>query len=91
MDTSDLSPADLDAIHRCQKISAQDWIRISQWGSETGALKDWQSGIAATLGGYAARDWAKPPSVKQAKRGLEILRLAEEEGGPLAAEAAQAD
>lgn len=79
-----VSPAELDAIHRCQKLSAQQWIRISQWGSETGILKDWQSGIAATLGGYAARDWAKAPTVKQAKRALEILRLAEEEGGPLA-------
>lgn len=88
-DAIDLSPVEFDAIHRCQKVSAQDWIRVSQWGSSTGMLKDWQSGIAATLGGYAARDWSKSPSVKQAKRGLEILRLAEEEGGPLSAVAAE--
>lgn len=88
-DTIDLSPAEFDAIHRCQKVSAQDWIRISQWGSETGSLKDWQAGIAATLGGYAARDWSKAPSIKQAKRGLEILRLAEEEGGPLSVQSAE--
>ncbi len=81
-DTPTLSPAELDAIHRCQSVSAQDWIAISEWGNSSGKLKDWQSGIAGTLGGYAARDWAKPPSVKQAKRGVEILQIAETEGGP---------
>lgn len=77
-----LSPAELDAMHRCQGISAQEWIAISQWGAETGNLKDWQCGIAATLSGYAARDWAKAPSVKQALRGVEILNIAEAEGAP---------
>jgi len=84
---SALSPAELDAIHRCQGISAQQWIAISQWGSETGQLQDWQCGIAGTLGTYAAQDWAKPPSVKQAKYGVDILKLAEGEGGPLSGDA----
>ncbi|MBW0145778.1 AIPR family protein [Sphingomicrobium clamense] len=84
--SSNLSPADLNAMERCQAVSAQDWIEISRWGNSTGKLKDWQSGIAATLGGYAARDWTKPPSVKQAHRGVEIIRLAEDEGGPLSGE-----
>ncbi|MGQ3489062.1 AIPR family protein [Roseovarius pacificus] len=79
-DNADLTPAELDAMHRCQGVSAQDWIAISQWGAETGHLKDWQSGIAATLSGYAARDWTKAPSPKQAKRGVEILQIAEAEG-----------
>lgn len=77
-----LTPAELDAMHRCQAVSAKDWIAVSQWGSETGTLQKWQCGIAATLSGYAAGDWAKAPSTKQAKHGVEILRLAEGEGGP---------
>ena len=77
------SPAEFDAMHRCQGVSAKDWIAISQWGAETGELKDWQAGIAATLSGYAARDWVKAPSLKQAKHGIEILRIAEAEGAPL--------
>lgn len=80
---SGLTPAELDAMHRCQAVSAKDWIAVSQWGSETGALQKWQCGIAATLSGYAAGDWARAPSPKQAKHGVEILRLAEGEGGPL--------
>lgn len=80
---SSLTPAELDAMHRCQAVSAKDWIAVSQWGSETGTLQKWQCGIAATLSGYAAGDWAKAPSPKQAKHGVEILRLAMEEGGPL--------
>ncbi|SFO30253.1 AIPR family protein [Sphingomonas sp. OK281] len=85
-DVSNLTPAELDAIHHCQKITAEEWIRISKWGSETGRLKDWQTGIAGTLGTYAARDWSKSPSSKQAKRGLEILLIAREDGGPLASD-----
>ena len=81
--TSSLSPADLDAIHRCQSVSAQDWIAISEWGKSSGKLKPWQSGIAGTLGVYAAQDWSKPPSVKQARQGIKILGIAESEGGPL--------
>lgn len=81
-DTS-LTPAELDAMHRCQAVSAKDWIAVSQWGSETGNLQKWQCGIAATLSGYAAGDWAKAPSVKQAKYGVEMLQLAAGEGGPL--------
>ena len=78
-----LTPAEIDAIHRCQGISAQEWIAISQWGRETGNLKDWQCGIAATLSGYAAQDWRRAPSPKQAARGLEILQIVEAEGAPL--------
>lgn len=79
---SSLSPVELDAIHRCQSVSAQDWLSISEWGNSSGKLKSWQTGIAGTLSTYAAQDWTKPPSVKQAKRGVEILQIAESEGGP---------
>lgn len=76
-----LSPADLDAMHLCQELSAQDWIAISEWGNATGELKSWQIGIAGTLGTYAAQDWSRSPSVKQARRGAEIIKHAKEEGG----------
>lgn len=80
--TSSLTPAELDAIHRCQGISAQQWLTISEWGSSSGKLKAWQFGIAGTLSTYAAQDWSKPPSVKQAMQAIKILQLVEAEGGP---------
>ncbi|MGH7484418.1 MAG: AIPR family protein, partial [bacterium] len=65
-------------IARCLEIDAETWFRIQVWGSETGKLLDWQCGIANTLAGYAAGAWKRKPSEKQAKRGVEILGLAEE-------------
>jgi hypothetical protein len=65
-------------IARCLEIDAETWFKIQVWGSETGKLEQWQCGIANTLAGYAAGGWRRKPSEKQAKRGVEILELAEE-------------
>lgn len=65
-------------IAKCLEVSAETWFKIQMWGSETGRLLDWQCGIANTLAGYAAAGWKRKPSEKQAKRGVEILELAEE-------------
>lgn len=78
-----LSLEDLTAMQQCQALSPQEWIGISQWGNETGKLKSWQIGIASTLSGYAAAGWEHPPSIKQARHGVKIIKLAEEDDGPL--------
>jgi hypothetical protein len=65
-------------IARCLEVDAETWFKIQLWGSETGRLAEWQCGIANTLAGYAAGGWRRKPSEKQAKRGVEILELAEE-------------
>lgn len=65
-------------IAKCIEIPAETWFKIQVWGSQTGALAEWQCGVANTLAGYAAAGWKRKPSEKQAKRGIEILKLAEE-------------
>ena len=41
-------------IARYKELNSGEWHEIVEWGAETGSLKDWQSGIASTLSGYAA-------------------------------------
>jgi len=78
--TQELSHEDLEHIYTCQKLSALEWIQISKWGKRTEKLHDWEWGIAHTLSGYAIGDWSKQPSVKQAKHGARMVKLAEDEG-----------
>jgi hypothetical protein len=65
-------------VARCIAVDAERWFKIQLWGSKTGELEAWQCGIANTLSGYAAGGWRRKPSEKQARHGVEILRLAEE-------------
>ena len=62
--------------------TAKHWIEIVGWGARSGSLQKWQLGIATTLAGYSAAGWTNVPSKKQAKHGVEILRVSDVEGGP---------
>jgi hypothetical protein len=61
------------------EVSGQDWFSISAWGQKNADLKDWEVGLAASLGALALAGWKKAPSVKQAKHGVRILKLAADE------------
>jgi hypothetical protein len=75
-----ISPDDLRFIQACKAIDGPLWLRIHAWGKKSGQLEKWQYGIAHTLAGYAASDWEKEPSVKQAKHGVVIVELARQAG-----------
>ncbi len=75
-----LSPEDYRNMEICKSIDGEGWLRIHAWGIKTGKLAKWQIGIAHTIAGYAASDWGKGPSQKQAKHGAAMLNLAREEG-----------
>ena len=75
-----LSAEDRENIARVMQVKPEDWLHLIGWGSRSQKLRGWQIGIATTLAGYAAASWTKVPSQKQAKRGREILRVAEEHG-----------
>jgi hypothetical protein len=59
-------------------VSSEIWFGISHWAKETQNLLPWQRALAFSLGKIAAR--RGEPSVKQAKRGLEILEEAQDLG-----------
>ena len=77
-----LTATDRQNIARVMQISAKDWIDVVGWGARSGILHKWQLGIATTLAGYSAAGWTNVPSKKQAKHGVEILWIADVEGGP---------
>ena len=76
-----LTPVDRENIARVMQVPAETWIHISGWGAKTRNLEGWLVSIATTLASYAAGDWQRVPSVKQAKHGVGILQIAAELDG----------
>lgn len=64
----------------CMRLSAEQWFAIHLWGTRTGRLAKWQSGIAHTLSSYAGSGWERSPTAKQARHGIRILEIAAEQG-----------
>ncbi len=75
-----MSREDLEDMERCRRVDGPTWLHVHAWGKRAGVLQSWQAGIAHTLAGYAAADWERPPSPKQARHGARILALAVEHG-----------
>ncbi len=73
-----LTPADYENIAECKKLDGEQWLKIHAWGVRTGLLEKWQCGIAQTLAGYAANEWDREPSHKQARQGVAILENAKQ-------------
>lgn len=65
---------DLAMISSARGIDAHKWLQIAVWGKRSKTTYR-LAGIASTLAQYAADNWSKSPSVKQAKWGLELARL----------------
>lgn len=61
---------------KVMQIESSIWYKISKWGYRSGELKEWQCGIAESMGSYSARFWKHKPSAKQALRASEILDIA---------------
>ena len=73
-----LTPQDYENIAKCKKMNGEQWLKIHAWGVRTGLLERWQCGISQTLAGYAANEWDREPSHKQAKQGVAILEIAKQ-------------
>ncbi len=69
-----LTGEDLLMISKARAIAAEEWLQIASWGKRNRTTYK-LAGIASTLAEYAADGWAKSPSAKQAKWGLELARL----------------
>ncbi len=71
-----LTPEDRENIARVMLIPDEVWLDIHKWGRRGNNLEEWQYGIAHTLVEYAAGEWAKVPSRKQAKHAVDIIEKA---------------
>ena len=75
---SPLTAADYENIAECKRLNGTQWLNIHAWGMRTGLLEKWQCGIAQTLAGYAANEWNREPSHKQARQGVAIIEIAKQ-------------
>jgi len=71
-----LPPEEQSAAAECMKLTAEQWFAVQAWGRRTGQLAEWQAGIAHTLSSYAAGQWQRTPSAKQARHAIRILEIA---------------
>lgn len=76
-----MNPDDMDAQTQCRRVPATDWIRIIEWGTETGRLDAKQKQVATELATLAAAGWSKDIEAKRAREGRTIINLAMEHGG----------
>ena len=74
-----LTAQDRENIARVMQVPTGHWVHLTRWGSKTEHLASWQIGIATTLATYAAMNWTKVPSAKQAKQAVAMLDLAKKE------------
>ena len=72
-----LSEEDRESIARVMQAGPETWLHVVKWGTSSGKLKTWELGIATTLASYAAMEWTKVPSAKQAKHGVRMLAEAD--------------
>ena len=73
-----LDPDDIDAVAVCRRLAAVNWIRIIEWGHNTGLLDQRQRQLATQLASLASNGWVRDPSIKEAKEGRRIINLANE-------------
>lgn len=69
---------DEEAIEQCMQHDAATWAKLNFWGLSSNSLDYYERGVAHTLSEYAASEWVKQPSVKQARIGVRVLRRAKD-------------
>ncbi len=74
------SAADYERIERCMRISTATWMEVAERGQKTGTIHWKTAGICRTLAQYAAGEWERKPSPKQAKYALEAAVAVERAG-----------
>ena len=78
--TATHSAVDYERIARCMQIPSAIWMEVAERGQKTGTIHWRVAGICRTLASYAAGDWEKKPSAKQAKPALDAVLAAERAG-----------
>jgi hypothetical protein len=71
-----LTPEDRANIAKTMLVSDEVWLEIHRWGIRDDNLSHIQRGIAHTLVAYAAGNWAKVPSKKQAAQAVKMIEKA---------------
>jgi hypothetical protein len=75
-----LDPDEIDAVATCRRTEAVDWVRIIEWGRDSGFLDQRQRLIATQLASLAANGWVRDPPAREAKEGRKMVNTATERG-----------
>lgn len=75
-----VSAADYERIAACMAISSATWMVVAERGQSTGTIHWKVAGICRTIAGYAAGNWQRKPSAKQAKPALDAVHAVREAG-----------
>jgi hypothetical protein len=73
-----LSHQDRENIAKTMQFSGEEWLQIHKWATAKGQ-PNVMIGIALTLSSYAANEWRRIPSAKQAKQAVRMLTQVEGE------------
>jgi hypothetical protein len=74
------SVADYERIGQCMNINAATWLEVAERGYKAGVVHWKVAAICRTLASYAAGEWDKKPSARQAKPALEAFQACQRAG-----------
>ncbi len=73
------APAD-DPVVVCMSLDGVAWAHVMAWAATTNQVEELDRKVAHTLSGYALSGWQKEPSIKQAVRGVRVIKAARKAG-----------
>jgi len=65
---------DASAISECLRLTPAEWEELCNWSMTEPGLHFAVRGILSTLRSYALQNWARRPSVKQARAAYRVIR-----------------
>jgi hypothetical protein len=65
---------DATAISECMRLTVPQWERLMAWVMRADGIHPTSRGVASTLRLYALDNWARTPSVKQARSAAKLIR-----------------
>jgi hypothetical protein len=75
-----LDADEVDAISDCRRVDSTDWVRLIEWGRDSGRIDQQQRAVATRLASLAANGWPNDPAPRDAKEGRRMLNAALEAG-----------
>lgn len=73
------APAD-DPVVVCMSLDGGAWAHVMAWAATTDVVEEFDRKVAHTLSGYAMNGWQNEPSIKQAVRGVRVIKAARKAG-----------
>lgn len=77
---ADSRTTSVDPVKTCMELNGAHWAKIMAWAAASSAVTDFDRQVAHTISGYAMGSWKRPPTFKQAIRGVRVISAAKHAG-----------